>query len=148
MHARVVRDCVLQKVTKKHTLFIQNLGGASVGALVGGVVECAAEPRPCVAYVHVSSLSVREAALEQPRCCAEDGLLSEGGQGARQRAVRWRGDMGRSEAAGRTVNKVRELTLYRAMYRGLAALVTSISPREPLPAARQTGVSGAHSKVG
>lgn len=63
-------------------------------------------------------------------------------QRSTQRAVRWRGDMGRSEAAGRIVNKVRELTFYRAMYRGLAALVTSISPKEPLPAARQTGAWG------
>lgn len=74
-----------------------------------------------------------------------------GGQRSTQRAVRWQGDMGRSEAAGRIVNKVRELTFYRAVYRSLAALVTSIPPpKEPLPAARQTGFGGGgvHTKVG
>lgn len=57
------------------TLFVQDVGGAPIGALVGGVVECATEPRPCVAYVHVSSFLVRGIALKQHRCSTEDGLF-------------------------------------------------------------------------
>lgn len=58
--------CVLQREirTRQRTLFVQDLGSGPGGTLVGGVVECATEPRPRVVYIHVSSL-LQESVLKQ-----------------------------------------------------------------------------------
>lgn len=50
---------VLQQDMGKHTLLIEDLGGAPIGTFVGGVVECATKPRPCVIDIHIHLLAAQ-----------------------------------------------------------------------------------------
>lgn len=55
MYEKFLCECIPWQETRQHTLFVQNLGGTPAGAVIGGVVECATEPRPSILYVHLLS---------------------------------------------------------------------------------------------
>lgn len=50
---------VLQRDDRKHTLLVEDLGGAPIGTFVGGVVERATKPRPCVVDIHIHLLAAQ-----------------------------------------------------------------------------------------
>ena len=69
LYGRIMLHDALQQDIRKHTFFIEDLGRAPSGTLVGGVVECATKSRPCVADVHVASLAAQGRVGTAPLLC-------------------------------------------------------------------------------